>query len=149
VNRERPITMPAEPPERRAERVQRIAAFLARLDASKPWDLLVRPWKKERTPRQNNALFGVAYKTLSDFTGFTEVELHDVLLRGYFGEVHYELMGVRRVKPKRTTTTNEEGERDVLSRAEMSAYYAFIEQKAAEIGCYIESPNPQLRTRAA
>lgn len=147
--KERPIVMPVESPERRGERIQRIAAFLSRLDGSKPWELLVRPWKKERTLRQNNALFGVAYKTLSDFTGFTEPELHDVLLRGYFGEVHYELLGVRRVRPKRTTTTNEQGERDVLSRDDMSAYYNFIVQKAAEIGCFIEDPNPMLRTRAA
>lgn len=147
--KERPIVMPVESPERRGERIQRVAAFLSRLDSSKPWELLVRPWKKERTQRQNNALFGVAYKTLSDFTGFTESELHDVLLRGYFGEVHREVMGVRQVKPRRTTTMNEAGERDVLDREEMSKYYNFIVQKAAEVGCYIEDPNPMLRTRAA
>lgn len=147
--KEQTIIMPVESPERHAERLERIAAYLARLDASKPWQLIVGPWKKERTQRQNNAMFGVAYKTLGDFMGHTEVELHDVMLRLYFGEVHYEVMGVRTVKPKRTTTTNEAGERDVLSRDDMSRFYNFIVQKAAEIGCYIEDPNPQLRTRAA
>lgn len=146
---ERPIVLPAESPERRAERVGRIAAFLAKLDASKPWQLVVQPWKRERTPRQNNAMFGVAYKTLSDFTGFTEVELHDLMLKAFFGEAAYELMGVSGTKPLRTTTTNEEGERDVLPREKFSEFYDFIVRKAAEIGCYIEDPNPQLRTRAA
>lgn len=147
--KEQTIIVPVESPERHAERLQRIAAYFARLDASKPWQIIVAPWKKERTPRQNNAMFGVAYKTLGEFTGYTENELHDVMLRAYFGEVHYELMGLRRVKPRRTTTTNEAGERDVLSRDDMSKYYNFIVQKAAEIGCYIEDPNPMLRTRAA
>jgi hypothetical protein len=58
-------------------------------------------------------------------------------------------MGVRQTKPRRTTTTNEAGERDVLSRDDMSRFYNFIVQTAAEQGCYIEDPNPMLRTRAA
>lgn len=143
------IIMPVESPERRAERVQRIAAYLSRLDGSKPWELVVRRWTKKRTDRQNNAMWGVAYKTLSDFTGFTEPELHDLMCKAYFGAVEYELMGVAGTKPRRTTTTNEQGERDVLSREQMAAFFAFIQQKAAEIGCYIEDPNPMLRTRAA
>lgn len=146
---DRPIIMPVEPQEKRAERVRRITAFLFRLDAGKPWELLVRPFKKERTQRQNNALFGVAYRTLGNFLGYTEPELHDVMLRLYFGEVHYEVMGVRRVKPRRTTTTNEAGEREVLSREKLSEYYDFIVRTAAEQGCYIDDPNPMLRTRAA
>lgn len=147
--KEQTIVIPVESPQRHAERLERIAAYFARLDASKPWQLIVGPWKKERTLRQNNAMFGVAYRTLSDFTGFTETELHDLMCKAYFGEVEYELMGVAGAKPRRTTTKNEEGERDVLSREDMSRFYNFIVQKAAEIGCYIEDPNPMLRTRAA
>lgn len=147
--KERPIIMPVESPERRAERIGRITAFLSRLEASKPWELWVKPWKKSRTDRQNNALWGVAYKTLSDFTGFTEPELHELMCKAQFGEVEYELMGIRGTKPRRTTTTNEAGERDVLNRDQMASFFAFVQQKAAEIGCYIEDPNPMLRTRAA
>jgi hypothetical protein len=147
--KEQTIIMPVESPERHAERLQRIAAYFARLDPTKPWQAIVGPWKKERTQRQNNAMFGVAYKTLGEFLGYTEKELHDVMLKLYFGEVHYELMGVRQTKPRRTTTTNEAGERDVLNREEMSKFYNFIVQAAAEQGCYIDDPNPMLRTRAA
>ena len=57
------IIMPVESPERHAERIQRIAAYLSRLDATKPWQMIVGPWKKERTLRQNNAMFGVASTT--------------------------------------------------------------------------------------
>ncbi len=145
----RPIIMPVEPQERRAERVRRITDFLFKLDAGKAWELTVQPWTKQRTPRQNNAMWGVAYKTLSDFTGHTEPELHEIMLKLYFGEVEYELLGVKDTKPRRTTTTNERGERDPLSREKMAEFFSFIQMKAAEIGCYIEDPNPQLRTRAA
>jgi hypothetical protein len=147
--KEQTIIMPVESPERHAERLQRIAAYFARLDPTKPWQAIVGPWKKERTARQNNAMFGVAYKTLGDFTGYTDTELHDLMCRAYFGETESELMGNRVLRPVRTTTKNERGERDVLSRDEMSRFYNFIVQKAAEIGCYIEDPNPMLRTRAA
>lgn len=147
--KEQTIIIPVESPERHAERLSRLAAYFARLDPSKPWQAVVGPWKKQRTLRQNNAMFGVAYKTLGDFVGETETEMHDIMLRLYFGEVHSEVLGVRKVKPRRTTTKNEKGERDVLSRDDMSRYYNFIVQKAAEIGCYIEDPNPLLRTRAA
>lgn len=145
----RPIIMPVESPERRAERTQRIAAYLSKLDGAKAWQLLVEPWKKERTGRQNNALWGPAYETLSAFTGYTQDELHDVFCRAFFGEVEYEVMGVWRTKPRRTTTKNEQGERDVINRERMSEFFALVQQKAAEIGCYIEDPDPQLRTRAA
>jgi hypothetical protein len=143
------IILPVEPAEKRLERAQRIAGFLGRLDTGKPWEVLVRPWKKSRSDRQNNAMFGVAYKTLSNFTGFTEPELHERFLRAFFGEIEYEVLGAKFIRPRRTTTTNERGERDVLSREDFSRFFSFIQQKAAEIGCYIEDPNPQLRTRAA
>jgi hypothetical protein len=147
--KEQTIIMPVESPERHAERLQRIAAYFARLDPTKPWQLVVGPWKKQRTQRQNNAMFGVAYRALAEFTGHTEPQIHDIMLRLYFGEIHEEALGVRTVRPRRTTTTNEAGERDVLSREEMSKYYNFIVGTAAEYGCYIEDPNPILRTRAA
>lgn len=147
--KEQAIIIPVESPERHAERLQRITAYFARLDPTKPWQAIVGPWKKERTPRQNNAMFGVAYKTLGDYLGYTAPELHEVMLELYFGKVAYELLGVKKTRPRRTTTTNEAGERDVLDREEMSKFYNFIVQKAAEAGCYIEDPNPQLRTRAA
>lgn len=141
--------MPAEPPERRAERVRRVTDFLFRLPADKPWQLTVEPFTKERTGRQNNAMWGPIYGPLSAFTGHTEPELHDVMLKLFFGEVEREVLGVRQRVPRRTTTTNERGEREPLSREKMAEFISFILQKAAEYGCYIEDPNPILRTRAA
>lgn len=143
------IILPVESQERRAERIQRIAAFLGKLPVDKPWQCMVGPFKKQRSDRQNNAMWGPAYKTLSDFTGHTEPELHDIICKLYFGEIEHTVLGVKSTKPRRTTTKNERGERDVLNTEKMAAFFAFIQMKAAEVGCYIEDPNPQLRTRAA
>lgn len=143
------IILPVETPEQRSQRAQRIAGFLSRLETGKPWEVIVRPWKKSRSDRQNNALFGVAYKTLSEFTGSLDHELHDHFLRAFFGEVEYETLGVKRTKPRRTTTTNEAGERDPLNTEDFARFYAFVQQTAAGIGCWIDDPNPMLRTRAA
>ena len=97
---------------------------------------------KERSDAQNNALFGVAYKALSEFTGFTAPELHDVFLRAYFGEVEKTVMGVTTKKARRTTTTDEDGKRSKLSTVEFNAFYSFIQQKGAEIGCWVPDPDP-------
>lgn len=149
MSRERPIIMPVESPEKRAERIERIKAFLLRLPCDKAWEVLPRPFKRLRTARQNNAMWGPIYGPFCAFTGYTEPELHDTMLKLYFGEVEYEVLGVWKKKPRRTTTTNEDGERDVLSRDKMAEFIAFVMQKAAEMGCYIEDPNPMLRVRAA
>lgn len=147
--KEQRIIFPVESTERRAERARRVADFLARLDGAKPWELLLKQWTKPRTGRQNNAMWGPIYGPFSAYTGYTEPELHDLMCRAYFGEVEDEALGMRRIRPRRTTTTNERGERDLLSREAMSDFFAFVMQKAAEVGCYIEDPNPMLRTRAA
>lgn len=149
VSAQRPIILPAEPPEKRAERLVRVGAFLGRLPADKPWLFTVEPWTKARSDRQNNALHGVAYATLSQFTGHTIPELHEMFLRARFGEVEREVMGVMMKFPRRTTTTDESGKRKVLSKAEMAEFYAFVQAKAAEIGCWIPDPDPMMRTRAA
>lgn len=147
--KKRPIILPVEPQEKRAERIRRVTDFLFRLPADKAWELTVEPFKLERTGRQNNAMWGPIYGPFSAFTGYTEAELHDTMLKLFFGEVTYEVLGIVQKKPRRTTTTNEKGERDVLSRERMAEFIEFIFQKAAELGLYIEAPNPMLRTRAA
>lgn len=145
----RPIILPAESPQERAARLQRLGAFFARLPADKPWEVSVEPFKKKRSGRQNNAMWGPIYGPLSAFTGYSETELHDVMLKLHFGEVERRVLGVTQRVPRRTTTINERGEREELSRDEMARFIDFILRKAAELGCYIEDPNPQLRTRAA
>lgn len=120
----------------------RVVAVLSAAPKDKDIKVTVAEAKKDRSDPQNNALHGVAYKALSEFTGYTGPELHDVFLRAYFGEVEREIMGQIIKRPRRTTTTDENGKRNKLSTVEFNAFYAFVQQKGAEIGCWVPDPDP-------
>jgi len=144
-----PIPLPAESPEERAERIRGLEGFLFGLPADEDWEMLVRHPKTERSERQNNALWGVAYPPLTNYTGHTAPELHDHFLRAWFGEVEYEVLGMKHTRPRRTTTTDEQGKRDLLSTDDFANFYAFLQQQGAELGVWIPDPDPRLRVRAA
>jgi hypothetical protein len=120
----------------------RVVAVLSAAPKDKDLQVTIGPAKKDRSADQNSSLYGVAYKALSEFTGYTAPELHDCFLRAYFGEVEVEVMNRRFTKPRRTTTTDEAGERKLLSTVEFNAFYKFIQQKGAEIGCWVPDPDP-------
>lgn len=119
-----------------------LMGFLSAISSDEEFQLTIAPIKKERSDPQNNALWGVAYKALSEFTGFTGPELHEVFLRAYFGKVEHEVMGEIVARPRRTTTTDENGKKSKLSTLEFAAFYSFIQQKGAEIGCWVPDPDP-------
>jgi hypothetical protein len=121
----------------------RIVAVLSALAKDVAWKITIARVKKERSDPQNSALFGVAYKALGEFTGYTAPELHDVFLRAYFGTVEREIFGEITTRPRRTTTTDENGQRNKLSTVEFNAFYAFVQQKGAEIGCWVPDPDPR------
>jgi hypothetical protein len=116
--------------------------FLGRLPKAKAWKVEITPYSKPRSLDQNAAAYGLAEKTLMEFIGergeAAKKRLHEDLCCGYFGEVK-TLTGR---KPKRTTTTDEFGERKVLDAKEFADFYEFIVQTAAEIGCFIPDPDP-------
>lgn len=141
--------MPAESPARRKERLEGIWDFLMALPYDKAWEVLVRPPKADRSERQNNALWGVAYPPLTEHTGHTAPELHDHFLRAWFGVVEYQVLGETHSRPRRTTTTDQNGNRDVLGADEFATFYAFLQQQGAELGVYVPDPDPLLRVRAA
>lgn len=127
-----------------AERdLTRVVAVLSAAPKDKDIKVTIGEAKKDRSADQNSALYGVAYKALSEFTGYTAPELHDCFLRAYFDEVEVEVMGRRFMKPRRTTTTDESGNRKLLSTVEFNAFYKFIQQKGAEIGCWVPDPDPR------
>jgi hypothetical protein len=120
----------------------RLVACISSAPKDKDIKVTIAEAKKERSDPQNNALFGVAYKALGEFTGYTAPELHDVFLRGYFGTVEREIFGEIITRPRRTTTTDENGQRNKLSTVEFKAFYSFVQQKGAEIGCWVPDPDP-------
>lgn len=126
----------------------RLVAFLSSLANDKEFKVSIGLVGKDRSLEQNAALYGVAYKALSDFTGHTGPELHDHFLRAYFGEVDYEVLGVWHKRPRRTTTTDEAGNRKLLTTVEFADFYRFLQQQGAEMGCWVPDPDPMWHLHA-
>jgi len=144
----RSIILPREDVVRRSVRAQRIATFLAGLDPRRPWEVIVRPFKRSRSNQQNRYERGVACLLLSQAVGYEPEEVHEYLCGTYFGwkqvacpKTPNNPKGIRDV-PIRTTTTNDRGERDVLSKQ-----VAFTQRFGAKHGVMIPDPDPELAFR--
>lgn len=123
-------------------------AFLDRLPANKSWRVEVKEARKERSGDQNAALWGVAYPALTVATGYDPDELHDAFCRKFFGEVERQVMGQTVSRPRRTTTTNEAGERDVIDGPTFARFYDMVQRIGAEAGVDVPSPDPMHGQRA-
>jgi len=120
-----------------------LMAFLSALDVTKDFQVTIGLVKKERSDLQNRALWGCAYKTLRDATGNDPEDLHTYFCGEYFGWVEYEVMGATRKRPRRSTTKDENGKRDVISTIHLQDFYGFIQQRSAEtVGVYVPDPDP-------
>lgn len=120
-----------------------LMAFLSRLDVTTDFQVTIGLVKKERSDLQNRALWGCAYKTLRDATGNDPEDLHTYFCGEYFGWVEYEVMGATRKRPRRSTTKDENGKRDVISTTQLQDFYAFIQQRSAEtVGVFVPDPDP-------
>lgn len=134
--------------DERSQVLANVHAFVDRLPARKSWKIEIREARKERSNEQNAALFGVAYVALSDATGYTPDELHAAFCRRFFGTVEVDVMGQAVSRPVRTTTTNEQGERDVMPAADFARFYDMVQQVGAEAGVDVPSPDPLHGQRA-
>lgn len=120
-----------------------LVGFLSNLPQDKEFQVTISDAKKERTDQQNKALWGCAYETLRKATGNDKDDLHEYFCGEYFGWEIYEVMGAKRKRPKRTTTTGYDGKRDVINTLHLSDFYAFIQQRSAEtVNVYVPDPDP-------
>lgn len=108
-----------------------------------PQDVTTTPWKPTRSNEQNAYLHGVCYPPLVERTGYTPEEIHEYALGKHFGWVDKKCprtprnpQGVESV-PRRTTTRDEAGKRNVLTKAEFSAFVDTVQRIAAEAGVFI------------
>lgn len=123
------------------DRVQaNLVDFLSKLPANKSWTVEIKQFRKERSNEQNAALFGVAYQYFAPL-GFTPDDIHEFMCMRFFGTVEREFMGQVVLKPFRTTTRNERGERDVLDSKTFSMFYQAVQQAGAEAGIYVPDPD--------
>lgn len=136
----------ANSPER-AQVLANAHAFLDRLPAGKSWRIEIKEARKERSGDQNAALWGVAYPALSSATGYDPDELHDAFCRKFFGESMKHVMGQPVTRAIRTTTTNRDGERDVIDAATFAEFYNMVQRIGAEAGIDVPDPDPMYGQR--
>lgn len=128
--------------------LSKIVAFLSALSERKAWRITVCEERSSRSTQQCRYLNGVAYKLLSDRTGYERDDISEYLCGQYFG---WKKVKVPRTpsnpagiedRPIRTTTTNDLGKRDVLSVMDFMDYVAFVQRFGAEHGVFIPDPDP-------
>ena len=121
---------------------QRLLDCLAQLDPKKRYVVEVREYKKPRSQGLNAFHWSQVITPIADFMGESPEEAHRELCGSYFGWVENSLGGR---KPRRTTTRNEKGERDVLNWEAMNNFIHHCQNIAAELGV----PLPEYNEEAA
>lgn len=133
--------------ENRAADVEGMAQFARQCLPDKRVLVTIEDYHEERSTPQNKALFGHAYKLMRDALGFEVNEVHEVCCGMYFGWVEYEVLGETRRRPRRTTTKDDNGKRDVLGRKEFSAFFESVQRWAATAGVHVPNPDPEYFAR--
>jgi len=137
-----------QPNELRESVKRNVCAHIDALEADKPWLVTVSRLVKQRSGLQRKALWGVAYKVICDETGYKDQDLHVLLCGEYFGWQVKDMFGNKKRVPVRTTTQDEAGNRDVISRQECGKYYDFIQRFAAEYSVDVPDPDPAWRFKS-
>jgi hypothetical protein len=147
------IMFPVEDAVKRGVRAQRVATFLSGLDVKKSWEIIVRPFRRKRSNQQNRYERGVACVLIAKAIGYDPDDVHEYLLGRYFGwkqercpRTPSNQAGIKDV-PIRTTTTNAEGDRDVLPKQEYWDFVEYIQRFGAHYGVHIPDPDPEYATR--
>lgn len=101
------------------------------------------PWKPTRSNEQNALLFGVVYPPIAEAMGYAVEDVHEYMLGRHFGWVDRKVPktprnpeGVESV-PFRTTTRDETGKRNVLTKQEFSAFLDTVDRIAAQAGVFV------------
>lgn len=134
-------------PVNRASVLASMVSFFGELPQGQEWSVEVKKLKKDRSDLQNNALWGVAYPVIEAETGNEAEDMHTYFCGEFFGWTETLIFGRRKVKPRRTTTRDEHGKRDVIPTDKFCEFYAYIQRRCAQIGVYVPDPDPALRGR--
>jgi hypothetical protein len=118
------------------------------VDPKDAWRIDIKRYRKRRSNDANEYLWSGVYPPMVRELGFTAEEWHEEMLIRYFGKVEHTTPGGRiNVTPIRTTTTNENGDRDVLPGKDFWDFVEFIRRQASLAGVYIEEPDPFWKER--
>lgn len=140
------------PPRDRAQAIDDLARVLALFAEGKPVNVSIGVARPERSPWQLRYVRGVAVPLLAAAQGFAPETLYEWLCGEWFGwravkvpQTPTNPAGLESV-PLRTTTTDENGNRDVLDGAAFWDFVEFIQRTGAEAGVVIPDPDPALAT---
>lgn len=128
--------------------------ILEALPSTKAWKVRCSVLRNERSGEQNAYLWAIPYKLIGEHTGFEAEELHEWMCGAFFGWRDKRIPKTPRSPegyvsiPVRTTTRDENGERDVLDWKRFSDFVAFIQRFAAQkLGVLIPDPDKEWRDR--
>ena len=130
--------------------IARMVAQLRRLPEGKAFVLKVEERRPVRSEAQLRYLNGVCYKLIGDAIGYERDEVSEFLCGTFFGLREKRVpkkpsnpTGIESV-PVRTTTTDENGARDVLNKQAFADSIAFVQRFAASKGIHIPDPEQHL-----
>lgn len=142
-------------PHRSEHEIARVAAFIKHCMPGKRLRITVQAAVKERTSPQCRYLNGVAYKIVSEATGYERDEVSEWCCGTYFGWKQVKCPkspsnpeGVKDV-PLRTTTRNADGKREVLPWDQFAEYVAWMQRFFAQKGLFIPDPDQEYKQEAA
>lgn len=96
------------------------------------YEFIIRKPRKERSLNQNNYLWGVVYKLISDELGYSVDDVHEICKMMFLS--HTVLVKGKEIKICGSTAS--------LSTVEMESYLSSVRQWAsAEISCFVPLPN--------
>ncbi|MFD0738283.1 hypothetical protein ACFQZQ_03130 [Lysobacter koreensis] len=129
--------------------IDALLPVLRLFEEGKPINVKISIARPERTVPQLRYLHGVAYKLLSIAMGFEPDEISEYLCGCYWGWKPKRLPGGRAVEvPIRTTTVDEDGNRDVIEGRAFWDYVEWIQRVGARHGLVIPDPDPNYKIAA-
>ncbi|HEY5851974.1 MAG TPA: hypothetical protein VIT62_14565 [Lysobacter sp.] len=136
------------PPKDRDDAINKLLPVLRMYQEGKPINVKVSIARPERTIPQLRYLRGVAYQMLADHFGYENDEISEYLCGTHWGWKPKKLPGGRTVDvPIRTTTEDEDGNRDVIDGDVFWKYVEWIQRVGARQGIVIPDPDPNYKIK--
>jgi hypothetical protein len=134
------------PPQNRDSAIEKLLPVLRLYETGKPINVKVSIARPERTIPQLRYLRGVPYEILADAMGFENDEISEYLCGCYWGWREKKKPGGRIEQvPIRTTTIDENGNRDVIEGDVFWKYVEWIQRVGARHGLVIPDPDPKYK----
>lgn len=134
------------PKDNRDEALIKLAVFLRGFAVGRPVKVQITEYRKVRSNEQNNYLNGVAYKLLSDATGYERDDISEYLCGCFFGWRDVVKPGKKVVQvPIRTTTVDEEGQYAPLDKMAFAEFVGYVQRFGAKHNVIIPDPDRNFR----